>query len=127
MAKLPEPSRRKVPLPETEEEAERRVVNPEQRDRMQGVIAMFGTASQFGREVGVHRAQVHRWLTGQRELLHHHQVDILNAGKRRGIDLNALSYAIGVPRCPRCRTILDDDLREIVTGSRELEPDSEHA
>jgi DNA-binding transcriptional regulator YdaS (Cro superfamily) len=77
-------------------------------------VVMFNGAANMARAISVHRAAVSRWESGDREILPHHQLRILQAGAERGMDLKELAWSIGVKRCKCCDEIVDDDIRDFM-------------
>lgn len=84
--------------------------------RLQHIITMFGSAAAFSRAIGVHKAAVLRWQKGEREILPHHQFQILRAAKLAGFDLKEVAFSLEIKRCPCCGVVVDDDLRDILEG-----------
>lgn len=77
-------------------------------------VVMFNGAANMARAIGVHRAAVSRWESGDREILEHHQLAILKAGAEKGMDLKELAWAIGVKRCRCCDEVINDDIRDFL-------------
>jgi DNA-binding transcriptional regulator YdaS (Cro superfamily) len=90
---------------------------PERAQGLQHAIQMFGSAAELGRAIGIHRAAVTRWASGEREVPEAQQLRILEAGIERGFSAEELAWALNVKRCPCCDTILDDDIRNAVQES----------
>jgi DNA-binding transcriptional regulator YdaS (Cro superfamily) len=77
-------------------------------------VVMFNGAANMARAIGVHRAAVSRWESGDREILEHHQLAILKAGAEKGMDLKELAWAIGVKRCSCCDEVVNDEIRSLM-------------
>lgn len=89
-------------------------ISADLKNRLLHAVQMFGTAADFARAIGTHRAQVFRWVNGERQLMDEHKLRILEAGKLRKMDLQQLAYAIDVQRCPCCDCIINDEIRALL-------------
>lgn len=74
-------------------------------------VVMFNGAANMARAIGVHRAAVSRWESGDRDILEHHQLKILQAGAEKGMDVKELAWAIGVKRCDCCDAVVSGEIR----------------
>lgn len=86
-----------------------------QIEGMRHIVEMFGTAAELSRRIGIHRAAVMRWQSGERPLLDAHKVKIAQAGHAMGLPMDRLVWALDVAKCDCCGTISDRTIRELMT------------
>lgn len=79
------------------------------------VMSTYWTSdADFARDIGVHRASVHRWLNGQRALTEEHKLKILQAAKAKGLQLGEIAASLEVARCPCCNCALNGEIRAML-------------